>query len=129
MVGKYVARCFLKKKRCCTLGPSAHSDGMPNILRNAYRKPGMQSDSVRLQIPGFPIPPSNGVSCLNTKLQTLLSLDKLEVLEVNLLFGTAHVGDAELGGLHTAEFVARVDDGIVVSIVEQAYFLPSAISE
>lgn len=33
MVGKYVARCFLKKKRCCTLGPSAHSDGMPNILR------------------------------------------------------------------------------------------------
>lgn len=128
MVGKYVARCFLKKKRCCTLGPSAHSDGMPNILRMHIENQACNR-TLSACIPGFPIPPPNGVNCLNTKLQALLSLNKLEVLEVNLLFGTAHVGDAELGGLHTAEFVARVDDGIVVSIVEQAYFLPSTISE
>ena len=55
--------------------------------------------------------------------------DELEVLEIDLQILSADVRDAQFASGHAAEFVARVDDGVVVAVVQETDFTPSAVGE
>ena len=58
-----------------------------------------------------------------------LLFDELEVLEIDLQILSADVRDAQFASGHATEFVARVDDGVVVAVVQEADFTPSAVGE
>ena len=52
---------------------------------------------------------------------------KFEMAEIQLLFRTADVGDANSTHSHTTEFVARVNHLVFIVVVEQCHLLPRAI--
>ena len=58
-----------------------------------------------------------------------LLLHKLEVAEIHLLLCARGVGQAEFGGCHAAQFVARMDDGVVVAVVQEGHLDPVAVHE
>ena len=47
-----------------------------------------------------------------------LLLHELEVAEIHLLLCARGVGQTKFGGCHAAQFVARMDDGVVVAVVQ-----------
>ncbi len=57
----------------------------------------------------------------------MLVLDKLEMTEVELLFCTTNVGDANSAHGHATQFIASVNHLIFIVVVQESNLLPSAI--